>query len=109
MRVDPKTKEVLDMWEFQVLKNWAYSRRTFVLVSVGEGRGNRGSGGKELGEQRNQGKRKRKGGGSEWGGGSRGTRGRCRIGLEELGALERMEDVGIWRVGTDQKLLHIHQ
>jgi len=32
MRVDPKTKEVLDMWEFQVLKNWAYSRRTFVLA-----------------------------------------------------------------------------
>ena len=56
MRVDPKTKEVLDMWEFQVLKNWAYSRRTFVLVSVGEGGG----------EQR------------EWrkgAGGSRGTRG----------------------------------
>ena len=48
MRVDPKTKEVLDMWEFQVLKNWAYSRRTFVLVSVGEGRGSRGSGGKGL-------------------------------------------------------------
>ena len=32
MRVDPKTKEVLDTWDFQVLRNWAYSRKTFVLV-----------------------------------------------------------------------------
>lgn len=32
MRVCPKTKEVLDSWEYQVLKNWAYSRRTFVLA-----------------------------------------------------------------------------
>ena len=35
MRVDPKTKEVLDMWDYQVLRNWAYSRKTFVLVSGG--------------------------------------------------------------------------
>ena len=42
LRVDPKTKEVLDMWDYQVLKNWAYSRKTFVLVSVG--RGGRGEG-----------------------------------------------------------------
>ena len=35
MRVDPKTKEVLDHWDFQVLRNWAYSRKTFVLVGVG--------------------------------------------------------------------------
>jgi hypothetical protein len=33
MRVCPKSKEVLDFWEYQVLKNWAYSRRTFVIVS----------------------------------------------------------------------------
>ena len=33
MRMDPKTKDILDTWDFQVLKNWAYSRRTFVLVS----------------------------------------------------------------------------
>ena len=39
LRIDPKTKEVLDMWDFQVLKNWAYSRKTFVLVSVGRSRG----------------------------------------------------------------------
>ena len=32
-RVCPKSKEVLEFWEYQVLKNWAYSRRTFVLVS----------------------------------------------------------------------------
>lgn len=32
LRVDHKTKEVLDMWEYQVLKNWAYSKRTFVLA-----------------------------------------------------------------------------
>ena len=32
MRVDPKTKEVLDHWDYQVLRNWAYSRKTFVLV-----------------------------------------------------------------------------
>ena len=32
MRVDPKTKEVLDTWDYQVLRNWAYSRKTFVLV-----------------------------------------------------------------------------
>lgn len=32
MRVDPKTKEVLDSWDYQVLRNWAYSRKTFVLV-----------------------------------------------------------------------------
>ena len=44
LRVDPKTKEVLDMWDYQVLKNWAYSRKTFVLVSWGEvgGEGGRG-------------------------------------------------------------------
>ena len=34
MRVDPKNKEVLDLWDYQVLRNWAYSRKTFVLVSV---------------------------------------------------------------------------
>ncbi len=34
LRVDPKTKEVLDFWDFMVLKNWAYSKRTFVLVSL---------------------------------------------------------------------------
>ena len=34
MRVDPKTKEVLDSWDYQVLRNWAYSRKTFVLVSI---------------------------------------------------------------------------
>ncbi len=33
LRVDHKTKEVLDFWDFMVLKNWAYSKRTFVLVS----------------------------------------------------------------------------
>lgn len=32
MRMDPKTKDILDTWDFQVLKNWAYSRRTFVLA-----------------------------------------------------------------------------
>jgi hypothetical protein len=32
MRVDHRTKEVLDTWDYQVLKNWAYSKRTFVLV-----------------------------------------------------------------------------
>jgi hypothetical protein len=32
MRVDPKTKEVVDTWDFQVLRNWAYSRKTFVLA-----------------------------------------------------------------------------
>jgi hypothetical protein len=32
MRVDPKTKEVLDSWDYQVLRNWAYSRKTFVLA-----------------------------------------------------------------------------
>ncbi|KAL5516764.1 hypothetical protein EMCRGX_G002172 [Ephydatia muelleri] len=32
LRVDHRTKEVLDMWEYQVLKNWAYSKRTFVLA-----------------------------------------------------------------------------
>ena len=32
MRVDPKTKEVLGSWDYQVLRNWAYSRKTFVLV-----------------------------------------------------------------------------
>ena len=36
LRVDHKTKEILDMWDYQVLKNWAYSKRTFVLVSVCE-------------------------------------------------------------------------
>ena len=45
LRIDPKTKEVLDMWDFQVLKNWAYSRKTFVLVSVGRSRRKRGRGG----------------------------------------------------------------
>ena len=44
LRVDPKTKEVLDMWDYQVLKNWAYSRKTFVLVSWGEVGGERGEG-----------------------------------------------------------------
>ena len=34
MRVDPKNKEVLDSWDYQVLRNWAYSRKTFVLVSI---------------------------------------------------------------------------
>lgn len=34
MRVCPKTKEVLDNWEYQVLKNWAYSKRSFVVVSL---------------------------------------------------------------------------
>lgn len=34
LRVDPKTKEVLDTWSYSVLRNWAYSKRTFVLVSV---------------------------------------------------------------------------
>ena len=34
MRLCPKTKEVQDFWEYQVLKNWAYSRRTFVVVGV---------------------------------------------------------------------------
>jgi hypothetical protein len=33
MRVDPKSKEVVDHWDYQVLRNWAYSRKTFVLVS----------------------------------------------------------------------------
>ena len=33
MRVCPKTKEVLESWEYPVLKNWAYSRRTFVVVT----------------------------------------------------------------------------
>ena len=33
-RVDYKTKEQLDLWDYQVLKNWAYSRKTFVLVST---------------------------------------------------------------------------
>lgn len=37
MRVCPKSKEVLDFWEYQVLKNWAYSRRTFVVVGCGCG------------------------------------------------------------------------
>lgn len=36
------------------------------------------------------------------------NQGRWNIGLKQLGALERMEDVGIWGVGTDQKLLHVH-
>ena len=34
LRVDPKTKEVLDTWSYSVLRNWAYSKRTFVLVSL---------------------------------------------------------------------------
>ena len=46
LRVDPKTKELLDMWDFQVLRNWAYSRKTFVLVSLGRG----GKAGKERGK-----------------------------------------------------------
>lgn len=32
LRVDPKTKELLGFWSYSVLKNWAYSMRTFVLV-----------------------------------------------------------------------------
>ncbi len=31
--MDPKTKELLGFWQYNVLKNWAYSKRTFVLVS----------------------------------------------------------------------------
>ena len=27
-RVDYKAKEQLDLWDYQVLKNWAYSRKT---------------------------------------------------------------------------------
>ena len=34
LRVDPKTKEVLDTWHYSCLRNWAYSKRTFVLVST---------------------------------------------------------------------------
>lgn len=34
LRVDPKTKELLGFWHYNVLKNWAYSKRTFVLVGV---------------------------------------------------------------------------
>ena len=30
LRVDQRTKEVLDMWEYQVLKNWTNAKRTFV-------------------------------------------------------------------------------
>lgn len=32
LRVDPKTKEVLDTWHYSCLRNWAYSKRTFVLA-----------------------------------------------------------------------------
>ncbi len=39
LRVDPKTKELLGFWDYNVLKNWAYSKRTFVLVGVASGRG----------------------------------------------------------------------
>lgn len=34
LRVEPKTKELLGFWPYSVLKNWAYSKRTFVLVGV---------------------------------------------------------------------------
>ena len=52
MRIDIKTKEVasrycnvddvivmsyskvLDMWEYRVLKNWAFTTNTFMLVSI---------------------------------------------------------------------------
>ena len=34
LRVDPKTKELLGFWQYNVLKNWAYSKRTFVLVRI---------------------------------------------------------------------------
>lgn len=34
LRMDLKTKEVLGFWHYNVLKNWAYSKRTFVLVGV---------------------------------------------------------------------------
>jgi hypothetical protein len=36
LQVDQKTKEVLDTWSYYVLRNWAYSKRTFVLVSTAE-------------------------------------------------------------------------
>ena len=39
LRVDPKTKELLGFWHYNVLKNWAYSKRTFVLVGVVSGCG----------------------------------------------------------------------
>jgi hypothetical protein len=32
MRVDPKSKEVLDFWEYRIVKNWAYTTNTFLLA-----------------------------------------------------------------------------
>lgn len=32
MRVDPKTKEVLDSWDYRIIRNWAYTPKTFLLV-----------------------------------------------------------------------------
>ena len=32
MRVDPKTKEVLDSWDYRIIRNWAYTAKTFLLV-----------------------------------------------------------------------------
>ena len=40
------------MWDYQVLKNWAYSRKTFVLVSVPRGGRERGGGRREEGGRR---------------------------------------------------------
>lgn len=42
MRVDPKTKEVLDSWDYRIIRNWAYTSKTFLLVRAeahGKGRG----------------------------------------------------------------------
>ena len=32
MRVDPRTKEVLDSWDYRIIRNWAYTAKTFLLV-----------------------------------------------------------------------------
>ena len=37
MRVDPKTKEVLDSWDYRIIRNWAYTAKTFLLVRDGSG------------------------------------------------------------------------
>ena len=37
VRVDPKTKEVLDSWDYRIIRNWAYTAKTFLLVSDSSG------------------------------------------------------------------------
>lgn len=37
IRVDPKTKEVLDSWDYRIIRNWAYTAKTFLLVRGSSG------------------------------------------------------------------------